>query len=315
GTQPHRPVARPAYRRRYARSGTGAGLRPSFRNRGLVRQGRGHGRILYLSGGSPAQRFLRQGGRRIRRLRHRRRQDGRLSHEGCRRLEMEGVPDVGPSRQSPENSPHDPVRRATRLRIRSLWSGFRRFAMSPFPALIAAISFAAVLAAPSWSAPKKPKEDPALKPAQERLARLQTVRDSLSNLRWRLRQTQLDSREGYQAELDRVRDSLEAAATERSRLLEDVGQALARPAEVKSGPDPFVKKTEQLRQEMIDRAQMLKDRVRYGLPWEQETRSAANTNVIRGLESYPGPLEGLEPLYKGHLAEWDFSRQIEREEG
>jgi len=173
----------------------------------------------------------------------------------------------------------------------------------------------AILAAPSWSAPKKPKEDPALKSAQERLARLETVRDSLSNLRWRLRQTQLDSREGYQAELDRVRDSLEAAATERSRLLEDVGQALARPAEVKSGPDPFVKKTEQLRQEMIDRAQMLKDRVRYGLPWEQETRSAAITNVIRGLESYPGPLEGLEPLYKVHLAEWDFSRQIEREEG
>lgn len=186
--------------------------------------------------------------------------------------------------------------------------------MSPIPALTALFA-AAILAAPSWSAPKKAKEDPALNPALERLARLQTVRDSLSNLRWRLRQTQLDSREGYQAELDRVRDSLESAASERSRMLEDVGQAMARPAEVKAGPDPFVKRTEQLRQEMIDRAQMLKDRVRYGLPWEQEARAVAITNVTRGLESYPGPLEGLEPLYKAYIAEWDFSRQIEREEG
>lgn len=173
----------------------------------------------------------------------------------------------------------------------------------------------ACLALPAFPAPKKVKEDPALKAAQSELARLQTARDSLSNLRWRLRQAQIDTREAYQVELDRVRDSLEAAATERSRLLEDVGQALSRPAEAKAGPDPFVKKTEQLRQEMIDRAQMLTDRVKYGLPWDQETRLEAITQVIRGLESYPGALDGLEPLFGAYRAEWDFSRQIEKEEG
>ena len=147
------------------------------------------------------------------------------------------------------------------------------------------------------------------------MARLQTSRDSVSNLRWRLRQVQLDSREAYQVELDRVRDSLEAAATERSRLLEDVGQAMSRPAEVKAGPDPFVKKTEQYRQEMIDRAQMLMDRVKYGLPWDQDSRKAAITQVVRGLEAYPGAVDGLDPLFGIYRAEWDFSRQIEKEEG
>lgn len=171
------------------------------------------------------------------------------------------------------------------------------------------------LALPALSAPKKAKEDPALKAAQAELARLQTSRDSVSDLRWRLRQVQLDSREAYQVELDRVRDSLETAATERSRLLEDVGQAMSRPAEVKAGPDPFVKKTEQYRQEMIDRAQMLMDRVKYGLPWDQDGRLAAITQVVRGLEAYPGALDGLDPLFGIYRTEWDFSRQIEKEEG
>lgn len=174
---------------------------------------------------------------------------------------------------------------------------------------------AALCVPPASAAAKKPKEDPALKAAEASLARLQAVRDSLSTLRWRLRQSQLDSREGYQAELDRVRDSLEAAAAERARLLEDVAQAQSRPAEVKAGPDPFVKKTEAIRQEMIDRAQMLSDRVKYGLPWDQDARHAAIVQVVRGLESYPGPQDGLEPLFAAYRREWDFSRQIEKEEG
>ncbi len=180
-----------------------------------------------------------------------------------------------------------------------------------------AVLLVALLAGPAAAAPKTkaPKEDPALKAAEATLARLQASRDSLSNLRWRLRQAQLDAREAYQAELDRVRDSLEAAASERARLLEDVAQALSRPAEAKAGPDPFVKKTEALRQEMIDRSQMLMDRIKYGLPWNQEARLAAVTQVVRGLESYPGPLDGLEPLFGAYRKEWDFSRQIEKEEG
>lgn len=173
-----------------------------------------------------------------------------------------------------------------------------------------------MLAAPAAAAKKAAaQDDPALKAAQAQLARLHAVRDSLSNLRWKLRQAQLDSREAYQAELDRVRDSLETTAGERARLLEDVSQALSRPAEVKAGPDPFVKKTEQIRQEMIDRGQMLMDRVKYGLPWDQEARSAAIIQGVRGLESYPGPLEGLEPLFALYRKEWDFSRQVEKEEG
>jgi biopolymer transport protein ExbB/TolQ len=169
-------------------------------------------------------------------------------------------------------------------------------------------------AAPS-QANKKAKEDPALLAAHSELARLQATRDSLSNLRWQLRQSQLDFREAYQAELERVRDSLEAAASERSRLLEDVSQALSRPAEAKTGPDLLVKKTELLRQEMIDRAQMLADRVKYGLPWEQEPRLGAITRVVRGLESYPGAMEGLAPLFDVYRSEWNFSRQIEKIEG
>lgn len=187
--------------------------------------------------------------------------------------------------------------------------------MNPRNPILASLLAVSCLTLPAIAAPKQAKEDPALKPAQAELARLQASRDSLSNLRWRLRQTQLDSREGYQLELERVRDSLEAAASERARLLEDVSQALSRPAEAKAGPDPFVKKTEQLRQEMIDRAQMLTDRVKYGLPWDQESRIGAITKVIRGLESYPGALDGLDPLFGIYRAEWDFSRQIEKEEG
>jgi biopolymer transport protein ExbB/TolQ len=178
--------------------------------------------------------------------------------------------------------------------------------------LVAALT---ALGLPAAAAPKQAKEDPALLAAGAKLARLQFVRDSLSDLRWKIRQSQLDSREAYQAELDRVRDSLEAASGERARLLEDVGNALSRPPEVKLEPDPLVKKTEQARQEMIDRAQMLIDRVKYGLPWDQEARIGAVTRVVRGLESYPGAIEGLEPLFAAYRAEWDFSRQIEKEEG
>lgn len=179
----------------------------------------------------------------------------------------------------------------------------------------------ALSAFPAFSATgskKGSKEDPnakAIEAAQAELARMQITRDSLSNLRWKLRQAQLDFRETYQVELDRVRDSLEAIASERSRLLEDVSQALSRPAEVKVGPDLLVKKTEQLRQEMIDRAQMLADRVKYGLPWEQEARMGAITQVIRGLESYPSAIDGLDPLFNAYRSEWNFARQIEKVEG
>ncbi len=180
----------------------------------------------------------------------------------------------------------------------------------------AALLVGGLLASPAWSQKKTdPAAEAAVREAATQVARLQASRDSLSRLRWSLRQTGLDARERWQADQDRVRDSLEKAASERTKLLEDVREARERAAQVKSGPDAVTKQREQLRQDMLDRGEMLRDKIRFGLPWDAEARMAAVLQVLRGIESYSTPQEGLAPLVAAYKAEWDFTRQIEKVEG
>jgi biopolymer transport protein ExbB/biopolymer transport protein TolQ len=181
----------------------------------------------------------------------------------------------------------------------------------------AALLVGGLMVSPAWSQQKKNDAvaEAAVKEAVAQVARLQSARDSLSRLRWSLRQTGLDARERWQAEQERVRDSLDKAASERVKLLEEVRETRERAAHVKPGPDAVTRQREQLRQEMLDRAEMLRDKVRYGLPWDTDVRTAAILRVMRGIESYATPREGLAPLIGAYLAEWDFSRQIEKQEG
>ncbi len=171
-------------------------------------------------------------------------------------------------------------------------------------------------ASPAWSQQRKADAatEAALRDAGARLSRLQASRDSLSRLRWSLRQDGLDARERWQAAQDRARDSLERAGAERAKLLEDIRDMRERAATARSGPDPVTRQREQLRQEMLDRAEMLRDKVRYGLPWDTEERAAAILRVMRGIEAYSTPVEGLGPLVEAYVAEWDFSRQIEKQQ-
>lgn len=172
------------------------------------------------------------------------------------------------------------------------------------------------MVSPAWSQSKKPDPaaEAAIREATAQVAHLQSARDSLSRLRWSLRQTGLDARERWQAEQDRARDSLERAASERAKLLEEIRDTRERMAQVKPGPDALTKQREQTRQEMLDRAEMLRDKIRFGLPWDTEARAAAVLQVMRGIESYAAPRDGLEPLVAAYLSEWNFSRQIERQE-
>lgn len=151
--------------------------------------------------------------------------------------------------------------------------------------------------------------------ASAELARLQAERDSLAGLRWTLRQSGLDERDRLLAEQDRARDSLESAAAERARLLEEIRDTRERVAQARPGPDAVTRQREQLRQEMLDRAEMLRDRIRFGLPWNTEERAAAVTRLMRGIEAYATPQEGLAPLIEAHFDEWNFSRQVELIEG
>jgi biopolymer transport protein ExbB/TolQ len=182
----------------------------------------------------------------------------------------------------------------------------------------AALLAGALLVSPAAAQKKTAQataEAAALQEANAQLAQLQAARDSLSRLRWSLRQASLDARERAQANEDKARDSLDKAASERARLLEEIRDARERAASAKPGPDPVLAKREQLRQDMLDRAELLKDKVRFGLPWNSEERLAAITKTARGIESYATPLEGLDPLLAAYEAEWRFSREIEREEG
>jgi biopolymer transport protein ExbB/TolQ len=153
-----------------------------------------------------------------------------------------------------------------------------------------------------------------LQQAAAQLTQLQASRDSLSRLRWSLRQAALDARERAQAEQDRARDSLDKAASERSRLLEELRDARERSATAKPGPDALAQKREQIRQDMLDRAELLRDKVRFGLPWKTEERLAAVAQASRGIESYASPRDGLNALIAAYEAEWRFAREIEREE-
>jgi hypothetical protein len=183
---------------------------------------------------------------------------------------------------------------------------------------IAASLLVLLLAGVSWPAKKKneaAEQEAALRAASAQLAKLQATRDSISRMRWSLRQTGLDGRESWQGEYDRLRDSLDKAASERARLLEEIRDVREKAVQAKGGPDPLTKKREQWRQDMLDRAEFLKDKVRFGIPWKTDEREAAIVQAERGIESFATPLEGLNPLIAIHLQEWDFSRQIEKEEG
>jgi|GEM_PF-226164 len=177
----------------------------------------------------------------------------------------------------------------------------------------------ALTASPAWSQSSSKKADPAaeaaIREAAAQVARLQASRDSLSRLRWSLRQTGLDARERWQADQDRVRDSLEKAAAERTKLLEELREARERAASAKPGPDAVTRQREALRQAMLDRAEMLRDKVRFGLPWNTEERAGAIVKTMRGIEAYATPAEALAPLLTVYVAEWDFTRQIEKHEG
>ncbi len=186
--------------------------------------------------------------------------------------------------------------------------------LSLFP-LGAALLAGGLLASPAWSRKPDPAAEAAVREATAQVARLQASRDSLSRLRWSLRQAGLDARERWQADQERVRDSLSQAGAERARLLEDIRETRERLAQVRPGPDAVTKQREALRQEMLDRAEMLRDRVRFGLPWNTAARDAAIVRVARGIESYATPHEGLGPLVAAYMEEWDFSREIEKEEG
>jgi biopolymer transport protein ExbB/TolQ len=180
----------------------------------------------------------------------------------------------------------------------------------------AALLAGGLAVSPTWSQKKTdPVAEAAIREATAQVARLQASRDSLSRLRWSLRQTGLDARERWQADQDRARDSLEKAAGERAKLLEEIGETRERAAQVKPGPDAVTKQREQVRQEMLDRAEMLRDKIRFGIPWNTDARAAGVLKLMRGIEAYPTPGEGLVPLVQAYVAEWDFSRQIEKEEG
>lgn len=200
---------------------------------------------------------------------------------------------------------------------------FRKNPLSLF-SLGAVLLAGGLIASPAWSQTPStnagrgrpdPAAEAAIREATAQVARLQASRDSLSRLRWSLRQTGLDARTRWQADHDRVRDSLAGAGAERVRLLEDVRDTRERLAQVRPGPDAVTKQRETLRQDMLDRAEMLRDRIRFGLPWNVEARDAALVRAVRGIEAYATPREGLAPLVGAYLAEWDFSRQIEKEEG
>jgi biopolymer transport protein ExbB/TolQ len=185
------------------------------------------------------------------------------------------------------------------------------------PFFVGAALLAGGLTALPAAAAKKTEiaaETAALQQATAQLAQLQASRDSLSRLRWSLRQSGLDARERAQTEQDRVRDSLDKAASERSRLLEEVREARDREAQAKPGPDVLAQKREQIRQDMLDRAELLRDKVRFGLPWKTEERLAAVAQASRGIESYASPRDGLNALLAAYEAEWRFAREIEREE-
>jgi len=186
--------------------------------------------------------------------------------------------------------------------------------LSMFP-LGAALLAGGLLASPAWSRKPDPAAEAAIREATAQVARLQASRDSLSRLRWSLRQTGLDARARWQADQERVRDSLDKAGAERARLLEEIRETRERLAQVRPGPDAVTKQREALRQDMLDRAEMLRDRVRFGLPWNTAAREAAIVRVARGIESWATPHEGLAPLVRAYMAEWDFSREIEKEEG
>jgi outer membrane murein-binding lipoprotein Lpp len=106
----------------------------------------------------------------------------------------------------------------------------------------AALLVGGLMVSPAWSQQKKNDAvaEAAVKEAVAQVARLQSARDSLSRLRWSLRQTGLDARERWQAEQDGVRDSLDKAATERTKLLEDIRETRERAAQVKPGPDALL---------------------------------------------------------------------------
>jgi biopolymer transport protein ExbB/TolQ len=188
--------------------------------------------------------------------------------------------------------------------------------ISPAIMMGAALLVGGLAVSPAWSQKKTdPATEAAIRDAAAQVARLQASRDSLSRLRWSLRQAGLDARERWQADQDRVRDSLDKAASERAKLLDEVSETRERASQVKPGPDAVTKQREQLRQDMLNRAEMLRDKVRFGLPWNVEERAAAIIRTSRGIESYTTPQEGLAPLVAAYIAEWDFSRQIEKEEG
>lgn len=174
--------------------------------------------------------------------------------------------------------------------------------------MIASLLFALAIAA------KAPAEDPAVASLRAEIARLTASRDSIATLRWTMRREMMDRRESWQVEHERVKDSLDELSSRRARLVSEAEQARPRP-KAPTTTDPGRKKVEEIRQDMIDRAAFLRDKIRHGIPWEREARMSKALSLERGLEAYQEVSEGVKPLFDAYREEWRFSRSVSREKG
>ena len=161
---------------------------------------------------------------------------------------------------------------------------------------------------------KAPAEDPAVASLRAEIAKLSASRDSVATLRWTLRREMMDRREAWQVEHERVKDSLDELSSRRARLVSEAEQARPRP-KAATTTDPGRKKVEEIRQDMIDRAAYLRDKIRHGIPWERDARMSKALSLERGLEAYQEVAEGVAPLFEAYREEWRFSRSVAREKG
>jgi biopolymer transport protein ExbB/TolQ len=169
------------------------------------------------------------------------------------------------------------------------------------------------------------KAPPVATPTQagrQALSRAQSLRDSLVAERWNAQRQHLEERDNSQQDIDRLRDSLEAAKELRDQALADArrtqstiaqstaASTVASPASV-SNSDPL----ESVRKQLQDRVRILRDRVKAGPDWGRAQRLSRLDSTLDQISGNANVSRSLSLASSAWIDQWEFTRKLETRKG
>ncbi len=170
-------------------------------------------------------------------------------------------------------------------------------------------------------AQKTPPGAPTLA-GKQALSRAQSLRDSLVAERWNAQRLHLEERDNSQQDIDRLRDSLEAAKEFRDQALADARRAQSLSASNAAASAPAIPSSasnadplESVRKQLQDRVRILRDRIKASPDWDRAQRIARLDTALDQISGKANLSRSLTLATDAWVGQWEFTRKLETRKG